>query len=80
MVQFEHVRTLFYSTQSQESESEVHVKEIYTAMRIKIHLNNALYQITAVCFEHEHELVIAELQLVLLGLVITVSSRKKSFL
>ena len=33
-------------------------------MRIKTHLNNALYQITAVCYEYEHELVIAELQLV----------------
>ena len=22
---------------------------------IKTHLNNALYQLTAVCFEHEHE-------------------------
>ena len=33
-------------------------------MRIKTHLNNALYQITCVCFEHEHELGIAELQLV----------------
>ena len=35
-------------------------------MRIKTHVNNALYQITAVCFEPEHELVIAELQLVLI--------------
>ena len=40
------------------------MKEIYTAMRIKTHLNNALYQITAVRFEHEQELVIAELELV----------------
>ena len=40
------------------------MKEIYTAMRIKTHLNN----ITDVCFEHEHELVIAELQLVLHGI------------
>ena len=30
------------------------------AMRIKTHLNNALYQITAVCFEHEPELVITK--------------------
>ena len=44
--------------QSQESKSEVSVKEIYLAMRIKTDLNNA------VCFEHEHELVILELQLV----------------
>ena len=31
-------------------------------MRIKtrLNLNNALYQLTAVCFEHEYELVIAE--------------------
>ena len=29
-------------------------------MRIKTHLNNALYQIKGVCFKHEHELVIAE--------------------
>ena len=35
------------------------------AMNIKTHLNTALYQITAVCFEHEQELVIAELQLVI---------------
>ena len=37
---------------SQESKSEASVKEIYTAMRNKTHLNNALYQ-------NEHELVIA---------------------
>ena len=36
------------------------MQEIYAAMRIKTHLNNDLYQLTAVCFEHEHELVIAE--------------------
>ena len=60
MVRSEHVRTLFVSTQSQEFKSEVSVQEIYAAMRIKTHLNNALYQITAVCFKHEHELVIAE--------------------
>ena len=38
------------------------MQEMYAVMRIKTHLNNALYQITAVCFEqeHEHELVIAE--------------------
>ena len=30
----------------------------YAAMRIKTQLNNALYQLIAVCFEHE--LVIAE--------------------
>ena len=33
-------------------------KEMYSAMRIKTHLNNAPYQITAVFFEHE--LVIGE--------------------
>ena len=37
----------------------------YAAMCIKTHLNSALYQITAVCFEHvEHKLVITVLQLV----------------
>ena len=36
------------------------MKEISAAMCIKTHLNIALYQITAVCFKHEHELVIAE--------------------
>ena len=54
MVRSEHVRTLFDSTQSQESKSEVHVHGYYAAMRIKIHLENALYQITAVRFDHEH--------------------------
>ena len=39
-------------------------------MRLKTHLNNALYQITAVCFEHEHELVIAELQLVIIDMFV----------
>ena len=39
MVRLEHVRTLFYSTQSQESKSEV---EFYAAMRIKTHLDNTL--------------------------------------
>ena len=37
----EHVRTLFDSTQSQESISETH--EFYAAMCIKTHLANALY-------------------------------------
>ena len=45
------------------------MKEIYTAMRNKTHENNALYQISAVCFEHLHELVIAELQLVSIFIV-----------
>ena len=38
------------------------MQEIYAAMRIKTHLNDAVYQITAVCFKHEDEdeLVIAE--------------------
>ena len=53
------MRALFDSTQSQKAKSE-----FYMAMCIKTHLNNALYQTTAVCFklehEHEHELVIAE--------------------
>ena len=57
MVRSEHVRTLFDSTLW---ESEVSVQELYAAMCIKTHLNNALYQITAVCFEHEAELVIEE--------------------
>ena len=35
--------------------SEVSLKEIYTTKRIKTHLNNALYQITAVYSEHEQE-------------------------
>ena len=34
------------------------MQEIYSAVHIRTHLNNALYQITAVCFEHE--LLIAE--------------------
>ena len=33
----------------------------FAAMRIKKpHLNHALYQLTVVCFDHEHELVFAE--------------------
>ena len=43
------------------------MKEISTAMRIKTHLNSALYQITVVCFEHE--LVISELQLVIINIM-----------
>ena len=61
MVRSEHVRTLFDSTQSQDSKSEVKTQGFYAAMRIKTHLNkNALYQITGVCFKLEQELVIAE--------------------
>ena len=45
---------------------EVRTHEFYAAMRIKTHLINTLYQITAVCFEHEDELVIAESELVFL--------------
>ena len=56
----EHVRTVLNSTLSQEFESEVSVQEIYAAIRIKTHWNNALYQLTSDCFELEHELVIAE--------------------
>ena len=52
------------STLSQESKSEVRAHLLYAAMRIKTHLDNDLYQITSVCFEHEHELVIAEAELV----------------
>ena len=38
------------------------VCHLHAAMHVQKHLNNALYQITAVCFEHEyeHELVITE--------------------
>ena len=43
VVRSEHVRTLFDSTQSQESESEVGVHSFYAAMRIKTHLDNTLY-------------------------------------
>ena len=43
VVQFEHVRTLFDSTQSQESKSEVCAHEFYAATRIKTHLDNTLY-------------------------------------
>ena len=38
MVRSEQVRTLFDSTQSQESKSEVSTKEFYAAMRFKTHL------------------------------------------
>ena len=37
--------------------------DFFAAMRIETHLNNPLYQIAGVCFKHEQELVIAELQL-----------------
>ena len=50
MVRSEHVRTLFDSTPSQESESD----GFYVAMRIKTHLDSTL-SISA----SEHELVIA---------------------
>ena len=43
VVQFEHVRTFFDSTQSQESKSEVCAKEFCAAMYIKTLLENALY-------------------------------------
>ena len=43
VVRFEHVRTLFDSTQSQESKSEVCAHEFYAATRIKTHLDNTLY-------------------------------------
>ena len=43
MVQSEHVRTFFDSTQSQESKSEVCAKEFCAAMHIKTPLDNALY-------------------------------------
>ena len=61
------MRTLFNRTQSPKSKSEVHAHAFYAAMRIKTHLDNALYirsLLSALMFEHEHELVIAELQLV----------------
>ena len=35
VVQSEHVRTFFHSTQSQQSKSEVCAQEFYAAMRIK---------------------------------------------
>ena len=38
--------------------------DYYAAMRIKIHLGNAPNQITAVWFDHLHELVIADSKLV----------------
>ena len=41
------------------------MQEIYMAMQIKTYLNNAPKQITVVCFEHEHELVIAVAKLIL---------------
>ena len=37
------MRTLFDSTQSQESKYEVGAHEFYAEMRIKIHLDNTLY-------------------------------------
>ena len=43
MVRSEHVRTLFDSTQSQESKSQVCAHEFYAATRIKTHLDNTLY-------------------------------------
>ena len=43
MVRSEHVRTLFDSTQSQKSNSEVGAHEFYAAMRIKTHLDNTRY-------------------------------------
>ena len=43
--------SLTFQSQSQESESGASVKGIYTAMRIRTHLKNALYQITAGCSE-----------------------------
>ena len=43
MVRTEHVRTLFDSTQSQESKTQVCAHEFYTALRIKTHLDNTLY-------------------------------------
>ena len=43
VVRSEHVRTLFDSTQSQESKSEVCAQEFYAAMHIKTLLENALY-------------------------------------
>ena len=43
VVRSEHVRTLFDSTQSQESESEVCARKFYAATRIKTHLDNTLY-------------------------------------
>ena len=78
MVRSEHVRTLFNSTQLKESESEASEKEIYAVMHIKTHLYNALYQISAVCFEHEQELVIAELQLVYSQYTITFTLKTKT--
>ena len=42
VVRSEHVRTLFDSTQSQKSNSEVGAHEFYAAMRIKTHLDNTL--------------------------------------
>ena len=41
----EHVRTLFKSTQSQESKSEVGAHEFYEVMRIKTHSDNLCCQI-----------------------------------
>ena len=43
MVRFQHVRTFFDSTQSEESKYEVCAQEFYAAMRIKTYLDNALY-------------------------------------
>ena len=46
MVQSEHMRTLFDSTQSQESKSEVCAQELYVAMHIKTPFVNTLYLIS----------------------------------
>ena len=41
----------------------------------KTHLNNSLYQITAVCFEHEHELGLVEFNFKSIGTIFVGSGR-----
>ena len=55
LLQLNYELFLAFALYTHQSESDVSVK-IYAAMCIKTHLNNALYQITAVCFEHEQNL------------------------
>ncbi len=60
------MRTIFDSTQSQESKSEVCSHEFYAAMRIKAHLDNALYlSQLSICLHIPGEIVVFSIKLLI---------------
>ena len=66
----------FYSTQSQKSESEVSLEEIYAAMRVKTHFKNGLYQINAICFKHRRVGLFGIFYILLIKVLVAVLIKK----